>query len=405
MRYNFCVLALNQIVLRLGWIFKTESIIIPSFLDILGGTATTRGWLPMLSRFAIAIPPVVLAHTIRNSRRKKVVLAWLAVAMGACFLALSLGWRMRPEPASGWFIGAFFVIYTLFFACTGLNHVAFGTLQGKLIGPSLRGRLMFAANLVGAAIAIVAVWFLLPRWLSTNGGSFDFIFGFTGACFIAVAVVSLQAREPADDADRTRSSSGIREVIDALRTDSALRLTALMSALANCSIMLFPHYQALARERLDLDFTVLMSWVIIQNAGTALFSTITGPLADWWGNRAAIRVASLGLFVVPWLALFLSHKPVANAGWFGAVFFMIGLTPVYIRLIQHYTLELTTTQNHPAYLAAINVCNALPFVFSPVVGWLVSAIGFDAVFVTVNLCVFVATLLTWVIREPRSPKS
>ena len=42
-----------------------------------------------------------------------------------------------------------------------------------------------------------------------------------------------------------------------------------------------------------LEIKDVVWWVIIQNAGTAVFSVVTGPLADWRGNRAVLRVILL----------------------------------------------------------------------------------------------------------------
>ena len=49
-RWNFFTLAAIQIVMRTGWIFKTESIVIPAIMDMLSGEAWLRGCLPMLNR-------------------------------------------------------------------------------------------------------------------------------------------------------------------------------------------------------------------------------------------------------------------------------------------------------------------------------------------------------------------
>ena len=40
---NFLLLALHQVVIRVGWIFKTESVIIPAFLDSIAGPGWVRG--------------------------------------------------------------------------------------------------------------------------------------------------------------------------------------------------------------------------------------------------------------------------------------------------------------------------------------------------------------------------
>ena len=49
-RRNFWILALHQIVIRVGWIFKTETVIMPGFLDALDVSGAVRGCLPTLNR-------------------------------------------------------------------------------------------------------------------------------------------------------------------------------------------------------------------------------------------------------------------------------------------------------------------------------------------------------------------
>jgi hypothetical protein len=49
----------------------------------------------------------------------------------------------------------------------------------------------------------------------------------------------------------------------------------------------------------------------------------------------------------------------------------------------------------------VNLCLGLPLVFSPVIGWLVDAVGFAPVFqVTIGLIVF-SGLTTFRLEEPR----
>ena len=55
---------------------------------------------------------------------------------------------------------------------------------------------------------------------------------------------------------------------------------AIVSALFSTTLVLFPHYQQIAAERLGLKTQWLVWWVVAQNMGTALFSLITGPIAD-----------------------------------------------------------------------------------------------------------------------------
>ena len=70
-RHNFIVMVIYQVVMRMGWIFKTESVIMPAVLDSIGGAGWLRGCLPMLNRFSQSIPPLVLARQIKIMPRKK----------------------------------------------------------------------------------------------------------------------------------------------------------------------------------------------------------------------------------------------------------------------------------------------------------------------------------------------
>ena len=59
-RHNFLLLVAYQVVVRTGWIFKTESIVMPAVLDLTGAGAWMRAILPTLNRFGQTIPPPAL---------------------------------------------------------------------------------------------------------------------------------------------------------------------------------------------------------------------------------------------------------------------------------------------------------------------------------------------------------
>ncbi|MGH7200277.1 MAG: hypothetical protein ACREJB_06705, partial [Planctomycetaceae bacterium] len=54
---NLAVLCLYQILLRVAWIFKTESVIMPAFLDLIAGAGWVRGCLPALNHIGQSLPP------------------------------------------------------------------------------------------------------------------------------------------------------------------------------------------------------------------------------------------------------------------------------------------------------------------------------------------------------------
>jgi len=63
---NLWTLAVHQVVLRVGWTFKTESILVPAFLDTVFAAGWLRGCLPLANRLGQSIPPVFSAQRLRR---------------------------------------------------------------------------------------------------------------------------------------------------------------------------------------------------------------------------------------------------------------------------------------------------------------------------------------------------
>jgi len=407
-RHNFIVLALYQVIMRTGWIFKTESIVMPAVLDTITGGGPLggflRGWLPVLNRLGHSIPPILFSRRLKVLPRKRSVTIVCTSCMATVFLVLSGIWWMAGKTLSWWMPLAFLASYLTFFVATGLNNLSFGTLQGKLIHATRRGRLLLVASVVGSTTAILAVWLLMPLWLTPDGGRFEMIFGLTAVCFAVAALTMFLVVEPKDDYNEPRRS--VKHLFAStwtlVRTDRDFRRLAWVAMAFGSSLMLFPHYQALGRgPGLGLTLDDLILWLIVQNTGTGLFSLIVGPIADRRGNRLVMQLVLLGIAVLPVIAIVLAHWPEWGADLYPLVFLFVGLTPVGFKTIGNYALEISTAQEHPRYLSTLGLCFAAPLVLSPVLGWMVEATGYEAVFLAVSGGVFAGWLLTFRLREPR----
>lgn len=401
---NFSIMAGFQVVMRCGWIFKTESIIMPLVLDLLGGGAWVRSCLPVLNRFGQSIPPLLMTRRVKVMPLKKYLTAVCASVMAASFLALSAIWAVYGTSGAWWLPLAFLSLYAVFFASTGVNQLGYQTLQGKLIPATQRGRLMLAANVVGAVAAIALAALLLPHWLSDDAGRFDLIFGFSGICFGGSALLALFLVETHDHYEHP--PSGVfrlfHDVWTTVRHDSKFRRLTVISALFGTSVMLFPHYQALGRgERMGIGLREIITWVIVQNAGTALFSMIAGPIADWRGNRTVLRMTLLTLCAAPVSAIALSHAESLGQRLFPLVFVLVGLTPVCMKILHNYALEFASPEDHPRYISAVSIAMAAPIFLSPLVGVLIVPLGFDVVFLGIGSIVFAGWLMTFGLHEPR----
>ncbi len=403
---NLIAMAAFYLLLRLGWIFKTESVIMPVFVDTIAGAGWIRGCLPVLNRFGQSLPPMLLADRLRNTRRKKWTLFAAASVMALPFLTLSAIWFTLDEKRQPWLPGVFLVLYVLFFIANGLNQLSFGTLQGKLIRPERRGRLMALSGLLGSISSITCAWFLLQHWLKQADGGFGYIFGFAGLGFFAAALCSTAIAEPADvpAGPSHQWTNHFRSAWNVFRDDREFRRAAIAGMLFITIQLLFPHFQALGHARLKLKAAGfdLIIWVIAQNAAVGLFSLFFGVIADNFGNRLALRLQVFALALTPLLALYLTSSMVTDGRrFFWLAFFLLGLTPVTMKTLVNYTLELAEPRDHPRYVSTMSVCLAVPFCFSPLVGYLVDTLGFEIVFLSVGATIACGAVLTFRMSEPR----
>jgi predicted MFS family arabinose efflux permease len=399
---------------RIGWIFKTESIVMPAFLDYIGGGPVMRGFLPVLNRFGFSIPPVLYAERLKATPRKKWHLTRNTFAMSVPFALLSLlwwsgSWHTATGGVAWWVPLAVLALYGIFFALTGMNQLSSHVLHGKLVRATRRGRLMSVSIGIGSPLAIVAALLLMRDWLASPDTGFVGIFSTTAAAFAFASLALLPIRESPDatHALNERRLHPFRDAVLLVKNDGDFRRLATVAALFGATFMLFPHYQTLGRERLGLEFDDLILWLCVQNIAVAVFSLLTGPLADRCGNRLALRLTVFGGAVTPLLACGLGQlDPELGRHWYWLVFATTGLTPVTIKLLSNYTLEIALREHHPRYVSTIGLCLALPvMIASPVVGWLIGKIGYDPVLLVGAVMLGLAGLLTYRMIEPRHDAS
>ncbi|HMC10798.1 MAG TPA: MFS transporter [Pirellulaceae bacterium] len=400
---NFWILVIYQVVLRAGWIFKTESVVMPHAADALDPTGLARGWLPLLNRFGQSVPPVLAARHVKNLPKKQRAFMTTTASMTICFLGLTSLWLIPGAAGHPLAAVAFLALYGLFFAAIGVNQLAYNTIQGKLIRPTRRGRLLMIADFVGATSAMVCAATLLMQWLHDDGADYAAIFGFTTCLFAVASVMSWFLKEQPDD--HFEPYRGVTHVFHAawqtLAQDANFRRLSIVSALFSTTLVLFPHYQALAREKLGLGTTWLVWWVVAQNGGTALFSLFTGPIADTYGNRLALRIVTLLIVAGPLAALAAIYWPEIGKAAFPLVFLFVGLTPVAQKTFNNYTLEITEPEHHPRYLSTLSLCMALPIFVSPLISPLINVVGFEKVYLGVVALLLLGWLLTFHLTEPR----
>ncbi|MEZ6063749.1 MAG: MFS transporter [Planctomycetaceae bacterium] len=397
---NLAVLIAQQMLFRTGWIFKTESVIMPAFLDSITPHGWIRGMLPPLNRFGQSITPLLLSDRISEAPRKARWVTLTLLMMSLPFLLLGASLLIVDGDRPTWYPAFFLAAYGAFFCIHGVNQATYSTIIGKLVQPDRRGRLIALAGTAGSVLAVTTAWLLMKPWTEHQPPHFSRIFLFTGTMFCFAALLACLLQETPDfvkpQAVRRRH---LRDSVVRLRVDPTLRRLCLAAALFVCSQLLFPHYQRLGRQQAGYRGDMLMIWVIAQNLGAAAFSWVSGRLADSRGTRSALRCLFFSAVFAPLLPLTLAS--LVDAGYYWITFAWLGVVPVTFRMQMNYVLEITERVNHPIYVSTVVLCMAPPIVLSPLIGELVERIGYAIPFCGISFLVFTGWLLTLTMVEPR----
>ena len=400
-----------QIAIRVGWIFKTETIIMPAVLDAVVDSGFLRGLLPVLNRGGQSVPPLLVAGALARWPRKKWSLVSTSLAMAGCFAMLAVAWGPLQASRPDLLAIVFLVVYATFSSIVGVNQLAFAALQGKLISPGHRGRAMVVSVTVGSVLAILAAIMLLGPWLKEAGG-FPKIFAATAVFFAIAAIAPIFLDEPADAAPSLAAggqspwqvvSAGLAGWRATIAADRMLVRLSLVAACFSAVLMMFPHYQAFARDRLGSGAGSLLAWVCTQNAATGLASLVAGPVSDRRGTRIVlvwlIALSALTPLVVTALSV-LPHSTAVN--WFWIVYVPLGLNPISLKLFTNYALELApSSADHARYVSIVLAALAVPFVLSPLVGLAVDRFGFRHVFMIGAAIILVGAVIAAGLPEPR----
>ncbi len=415
-RRNSVWIALHQVFIRIGWIFKAESVIVPYFMDAVGGGPVLRGALMVINRLGFSVPPALFASTLNRISKKRLAVLLTSLGMAAPLLVLAVVWGMgwgrteRGAPTA-WMPYLYLAVYGVLFIFTGLHQLSLHALGGKLIRADHRGRLLTYGLAIGSPIAVVCAWFLMPLWLNTPDGGFEWLFAATAGCFVVASLMQLGVAESSDGYHEpvTGVAERFKDAIATATQPGPRRRAAILAMLFSTTFMLFPHYQTLARRTVEnVAFDgfrpgILMEWTVLKYASVAVLSLIAGPLADRFGNRLALRFCIFGAATAPISALLLLVAPSGVSSHLADLIFVpLGFTPVTIRLLMNYAIELSPPRLSTRYVSAVGLCLAMPAIIgSPLIGLLIRHYGFAPAYLFGAMVLLLAGLLTFWLWEPR----
>ena len=400
---NLLTLATSYVFLRVAWIFKTESVIVPLALDaVSGGSPTIRGILPLISRCCQGFVPLMLVDRVRRTPRKSRALSLATFGLAVPFLVLALGRIGFPNASGPLPTAVFLIAYAVFFSIGGTHIMLFGVTQGKLIRPERRGRLLALSGIVGSAVAITAAVVVLPPIVARLEEYLPLLFLLSVAAFVASGLLLLTVRESPSDPP-SRPGRPLPEVLlDAVKLparDRNFRRLVVVAMLFMPGLALFPHYVSLAKSLPQVAEYSIVFWLVAQNASVGLGSPIAGSIADRFGNRLALWGMLVLSALPPTVGLLASAAGSDVPLWL--MFASLGVFPITFRILANYALELTVEDQHPVYLSTLKIWTVAPMLFSPLVGTAIGVFGFPPVLWCGLGFVAIAAIAATRLVEPR----
>jgi len=405
-RRNALLETASQVLLRLGWILKNETIVVAGFIHQLTGNPLALSAQPILSRICPFLPQLFVAGRVGSLRRKKPFLLLAMLVYTLTWGAMAAIVFLFPTVSSGVLLAVFLIAYTVFRFSQGFTMLARKTLEGKLIPADRRGRIIGLGAPVFGVFSLVAAP-MLYRLFASDSVPFPKNFGFMFACgagFFGLAIFSTALlREPAhpERLAGLRTSEVMRAAVRLLRADRNYLRLVVATTLVSFTFFVSPHYRAFGADVLKLPEKYFFGFCLPgQYVAQALGFLLVGFAADVKGNRWALCLTAWMTPLVALTAVALWYFDVPRA--YFLLYALIGVIPMFMRLTPNYILEISRPEEHALYLAAFNTTRMVGAPLALLVAWGVSLLGHVRLFLVVAAITAVGAWLMYGLVEPRT---
>ena len=401
LRWNFGAAVIDAAGWGVGMSLISATTILPLFVRELTPSPVAVGMIQAVMLFGWLVPGILVSGWVDRLPRVKRSVMYIA--------ALERSMLLLMVPLCLWLGGADRPALLLaFFACWGVMNLGMGAntpgyykLIAKTIPASHRGRLYgiggAVSGVLGMAAALPAGWFL-AEWGFPQGYAACF-----AAAFVAQALTVLPLaflREETQPAESTPDPIQPWKAVALVREDRRLFWILLALGAFSLNLMVGGFYTLYAIERFAVSGeTVAKLFTAATMAGRTVGFLLTGWLGDRFGNRSALRWATvawvaapacaLGGPTLPWVYAALVLNEVATQGW--SVCSM------------NYVLELCPPERSAKYTAVFALISGPFRILLPLAcGTLVEAAGFAPIFAAAAVGAGAALVLLLIrVPEPR----
>jgi MFS family permease len=382
--------------------FINPQTVLPALVNRLGGSNIAVGALGVLVYVGLFVPQIFAARYVETIPWKK---RWalgfgtthrlFVLVMAVTILLLG---NDRPTVA----LWLFLLLYTAMQMVVGVATPGWFDLFAKLTHPRMRGRLVGLRNSVGGVCAFVCgliLTWILARFAFPVSYAIAFFAAFALQMASRAAQGGLEELEPSTVSPRRPFFAFLRELPDVLRSNPPFRRFITACAILTVATMPVSFYTVYALGKFQADESSIGEFTLIMVAIQVVSSLVTGYLADRYGNKTSLLVASGSL-----LGASITALAAPTLAWFRLVYLLLGInlgTEIMARY--NMSIEYGPARKRSMYVGLMNTLLA-PFYLSGMIGGILSEwFGLPAVFLLGSLAsVAGITYLARNVREPRT---
>lgn len=399
---NFILNLFDGALFLFGMTFVSMVTILPVYLKQIGGSNIAIGLIPVVWALGFNFPQIIIANFTGNQPyKKKIVLVtalfqrlpWLLLAFISLLNTYSVGLNYG--------VALFFITLGLAAIGGGINLPAWFDLIAKLTPVKIRGK-QFAFRLtLGSFMGILSGWLsieILDRVKFPNNFSILFFIGFSIMMSSYWFLIRIVEDTPNPPRKKLNTLEFLNKLPLVLKQEKNYKNFLIADVLLIVAMISNAFIAVYAIEKFNLVNSYVGVFTIIVMLSLMIGSLIFGMMADRFGHRLNMLLASIFTFIACFSAIYAN-----NIYSYFAVFIFSSLVTGIINVSRLPLIsELCEEKDRPTFVSLSNLIT-IPFVLSGIfAGWFVEIWGYESVFKITGIIALASAM--WILISVKEPR-
>jgi MFS family permease len=411
LKRNFFLGVFNGAMFNFAETLMSTDTLLTWFVQQLGGSYFLIGLVGPMRDVGWFLPQLFVSKWLEKQSHKMPQYRRMAIVRTLAWLLLALATLLIHD--FKWVLFLFFVGYGLNAIASGFSGLSFMDIVAKTIPPRRRGSYFGGRLFFGAILALGASWIVSLTLDHTSSIDFPRDIGWLFLLAWVAASLGLFAFsrviEPPSDVrlEETSMRSHVRRAARLTRHNEDFRYFLIARVLLMLSYIATPFYAVYSIEVLHAPAEIIGLYIAVRTIAGLLINPIWGRISDRRSNRLVVWLATVIGMIVPVWAIF--SPLIAQAAHidptyiFVPIFALLGLYDTGVGIGEtNLMFELAPDDDRAIYIGLTNTIMGVAYFSTIVSGLLVTALGYNGVFI---LALIFFSVSLWAISRVGEPRA